>query len=101
MVSSQIHHSPQQYPDKHNTTRIYDTRNNDGLIKFNDRETEIVGTYDMATNTWLGGMIDAEHSRENGKYKIELTEENGGLIDEVRLILVDVAKTEDHFLEIM
>ncbi len=59
-------------------------RNNDGYVTFNDWETEIVGRYNMATNTWEGGMIDARtYQRENGKYTIELTEELGCRIDQV------------------
>jgi hypothetical protein len=59
-------------------------RNNDGFITFNDWETEIVGRYEMATNTWTGGMIDARtFQRENGEYTIELLEDYGALIDQV------------------
>jgi hypothetical protein len=61
-----------------------DDINGDGKISFNDFETEILGTYDMLTNTWSAGIIDARtYQRNDGVYKFELSEENGCRIDEI------------------
>ncbi len=61
-----------------------DDINGDGKIRFNDYETEILGTYDMVTNTWATGVIDARtFQRQDGIYKFELSKANGALIDEV------------------
>jgi Glucodextranase, domain B len=58
--------------------------NDDGFIRFNDFETEILGSYDMATNTWVAGIIDARtFQRNGGRYDFELSEDNGCVIDEV------------------
>ena len=52
--------------------------NNDGKISFREYETEIMGTYDLATNTWNGGVIDARtFQRNNGEYVFDLSESNG------------------------
>jgi len=46
----------------------------DGKISFGDFETEIIGTYDLATNTWKGGVYDARtFNVDNGVYPLELT----------------------------
>ena len=46
----------------------------DGKISFGDFETEIIGTYDLATNTWKGGIYDARtFNVDNGVYPLELT----------------------------
>ncbi len=51
--------------------------NMDGKISFGDFETEIIGTYDLATNTWMGGVYDARTFNVNmGIYPLELTEAN-------------------------
>lgn len=61
-----------------------DDLNGDGMIKFVDLETEILGTYDMASNTWKTGVIDARtFQRNDGMYKFELTKERGCQLDEV------------------
>ncbi len=61
-----------------------DDINGDGKIKFNDFETEILGTYDMVTNAWLAGVIDARtYQRQDGMYKFELTKDEGCQLDEV------------------
>ena len=61
-----------------------DDLNNDGKITFGDYETEVVGSYDMATNTWLGGVIDARtFQRNNGQYVFDLSEANGARINTV------------------
>ncbi|MEZ4812486.1 MAG: hypothetical protein R2883_03220 [Caldisericia bacterium] len=58
--------------------------NDDGYISFNDYETEILGTYDMAANTWISGIIDARtFQRNGGRYDFELTEAAGAVINEV------------------
>jgi hypothetical protein len=58
--------------------------NSDGKIKFNDWETEICGTYDMPSNTWRSGIIDARtFQRNSGRYDFELTKEAGARIDTV------------------
>ncbi|MCK5848640.1 MAG: copper amine oxidase N-terminal domain-containing protein, partial [Caldisericia bacterium] len=61
-----------------------DDLNDDGKISFNDYETEIIGSYSLASNTWAGGMIDARtFQRNNGKYAFTLSEENRCIIDTV------------------
>jgi hypothetical protein len=55
--------------------------NLDGKISFDQYETEIIGTYDIATNTWMGGVYDGRTFNVNmGIYPIELTEANNGRI---------------------
>ncbi len=57
----------------------------DGFIRFNDWESEILGTYNLATNTWAGGLIDARtFQRNNGHYQFKL-DENSALVDTVGL----------------
>ncbi len=52
--------------------------NGNGIVSFAERETEIVGSYNIATNTWSGGLVDARtFQRNNGIYVFELTEDNG------------------------
>lgn len=61
-----------------------DDLNGNGKVSFNDWETEIVGSYDLATNTWSSGIIDARtFQRNNGKYRMEFTENNGSRIDTI------------------
>lgn len=61
-----------------------DDINGNGKISFNDWETEILGSYDLATNTWTSGLIDARtFHKQNGLYKMEFTENNGNRIDTV------------------
>ena len=56
--------------------------NGDGKITFNEYETEILGTYNMATNTWKAGIIDARtFQRNGGRYDFDLTKDNGCVID--------------------
>lgn len=52
--------------------------NLDGKISFADYETEVMGTYDLATNTWSSGIIDGRtFMREYGIYDISMSAENG------------------------
>lgn len=52
--------------------------NLDGKISFQDYETEVMGTYDLATNTWSSGIIDGRtFMREYGIYDINLSAEKG------------------------
>ncbi|HOO97803.1 MAG TPA: hypothetical protein PKV16_06495 [Caldisericia bacterium] len=61
-----------------------DDINGDGKITFKDFETEILGTYDMTTNTWLAGIIDARtYQRQDGIYRFELNETNNCIVDEI------------------
>ncbi len=61
-----------------------DDLNGDGKISFNDWETEIIGTYDLATNTWFGGVIDARTFQvNNGVYTFRLSKEHGNVVDTV------------------
>ncbi|HPO29195.1 MAG TPA: hypothetical protein PLD35_04190 [Caldisericia bacterium] len=49
--------------------------NLDGKISFADYETEIIGTYDLASNTWEGGIYDARtFNVDNGVYPLTLDE---------------------------
>jgi hypothetical protein len=73
--------------------------NNDGKISFRDFETEIVGTYDLATNTWNGGVIDARtFQRNNGEYVFDLSETNGARINTVGLDFGGAKGTPDHVI---
>lgn len=55
--------------------------NLDGKISFSEYETEVIGTYDIATNSWMGGVYDGRTFNVNmGIYPIELTEANNGRI---------------------
>ncbi len=61
-----------------------DDRNGDGKISFNDWETEIIGSYDLATNTWHGGMIDARTFQvNNGLFRFRLSELHRCILDTV------------------
>lgn len=54
--------------------------NGDGKVSYDQDETEIMGSYDMATNTWKSGIIDARtFQRNNGIYVFEnvLTDTSG------------------------
>ncbi len=56
--------------------------NGDAKVSFADWETEICGTYNMATNTWSTGLIDARtFQRNGGLYVFELSESNGARVD--------------------
>jgi hypothetical protein len=60
--------------------------NGDGKVSFAEYETEIIGTYDLATNTWLSGLIDARtFQRDNGKYIFDLNAANGAQVTQVGL----------------
>ena len=60
----------------------YDDLDDDGKISFNAYETEIVGTYDLATNTWYGGIRDARTFQvNNGVYRFQLSKEKGCVVD--------------------
>ena len=55
--------------------------NLDGKISFGDFETEIIGTYDVASNTWAGGVFDGRtFNVDGGIYPLELTEASNTLI---------------------
>lgn len=58
-----------------------DDKNGDGHISFFERETEIIGDYDLATATWAGAFVDARtFSRNGGKYSLKIntdTDKNG------------------------
>jgi len=55
--------------------------NLDGKISFGDYETEIIGSYDLASNTWSGGLYDGRtFNVDNGVYPLELTEANNARI---------------------
>jgi hypothetical protein len=63
--------------------------NGDGKISYRDDETEILGSYDLATNTWMGGFIDARtYQRNDGKYRLALTDEAGA---QIKVVGVDIA----------
>ncbi|MCE5222845.1 copper amine oxidase N-terminal domain-containing protein [bacterium] len=55
--------------------------NADGKVSFADYETEILGAYDMATNTWSSGVVDGRtFMRENGEYSLDLSAANSSQI---------------------
>ncbi|MCE5222844.1 copper amine oxidase N-terminal domain-containing protein, partial [bacterium] len=61
-----------------------DDLNSNGKVSFNDWETEIIGTYDMATNTWSSGIIDGRtFMRGSGKYTMAFTQNNGSRLDTI------------------
>ncbi|MEZ4813425.1 MAG: hypothetical protein R2883_08160 [Caldisericia bacterium] len=52
--------------------------NENGKISFSEWETEVIGTYDLASNTWTGGMVDGRMQNYNdGMYHLNLIEEKG------------------------
>jgi hypothetical protein len=54
--------------------------NGDGKVSFADYETEIMGTFDLATNTWAGGVFDGRtFNVENGVYFMILSDSTGSL----------------------
>ncbi|MCK5847847.1 MAG: hypothetical protein KAH01_01450, partial [Caldisericia bacterium] len=58
--------------------------NEDGKIAFADYETEIMGTYDLASNTWQGGLIDGRTFNVNGgKYVFSLASDSGNQLVDV------------------
>ncbi|MCE5222846.1 hypothetical protein LLG10_01455 [bacterium] len=58
--------------------------NSDGKVSYQDYETEIIGTYDMASNTWKAGVMDARtFQRNDGTYLFDLSAENGALVDTI------------------
>jgi len=60
----------------------YDDLDEDGKISFNSYETEIIGSYDLATNTWFGGIRDARTFQvNNGIYRFQLSQEKGCVVD--------------------
>jgi Glucodextranase, domain B len=66
-------------PQSTDITEIYspytedDDLNSDGKISFDNYETEIIGTYDINTNTWTNGLIDGRtFHRQNGEYKFDV-----------------------------
>jgi len=73
--------------------------NNDGKISFREYETEIMGTYDMATNTWNGGVIDARtFHRNNGEYVFDLSESNGARVNTVGIDFGGAKGVPDHVI---
>ena len=69
--ASSWHHVGKQFAEHHDLNR-------DGKISFEDFETEVMGTYDLATNTWSSGMIDGRtFMRDNGEYRVNLSAANG------------------------
>jgi hypothetical protein len=76
-----------------------DDLNNDGKISFADFETEIIGTYDLATNTWAGGIIDARtFQRNNGQYVFDLSASNGAMITQAGLDFGGSEGDPDHVI---
>ncbi len=76
-----------------------DDLNEDGKISFADYETEIIGTYDLATNTWAGGVIDARtFQRNNGQYVFDLSDTNGAKINTVGLDFGGRKGEPDHVI---
>lgn len=61
-----------------------DDLNGDGKVSFRDYETEIIGSYDLATNTWKGGIIDGRtFNVNNGLYNFDLAETNGNQLSTI------------------
>ncbi|MCK5848604.1 MAG: hypothetical protein KAH01_05350, partial [Caldisericia bacterium] len=73
--------------------------NSDGKISFRDYETEIIGTYDMASNTWAGGLIDARtFQRNNGEYVFNLSANNGALVNTIGIDFGGPNDEPDHVI---
>lgn len=76
--------------------------NSDGWVSFNDWETEILGKYNMAANTWKSGIIDGRtFQRNNGRYDFELSADNGCLIDTIGIDFggeKGVGDPQDHII---
>ncbi len=61
----------------------YDDINGDGRISFDAYETELIGSYNISSNTWVGGIIDARtYQRNNGRYMFDMSEDNGCSIED-------------------
>ena len=61
-----------------------DDINEDGKISFADFETELLGTYDLASNTWQGGVIDGRtFNQNNGLYTFDFSHQSGNQITTV------------------
>jgi len=92
-TSSRRTYRPEQYEEA-------DDINEDMKIRFNDWETEILGTYDMVTNTWTGGLIEGRtFQRNDGLYKFVLSDKSA-IVDTVGLdfggeVVVD---QQDHLI---
>ncbi len=73
--------------------------NKDGKISFKDYETEIIGSYDLATNTWNGGLIDGRtFQRGDGVYSFTMSQENGCQIDTVGIDFGGLNNEPDHLI---
>jgi hypothetical protein len=58
---------------------VTDDKNRDNKIAFANGETEIIGTYDFATNTWYGSFIDARtFQRNDGIYNLPVSTDTVG-----------------------
>ncbi|HXK71017.1 MAG TPA: hypothetical protein PK455_06940, partial [Caldisericia bacterium] len=96
-ISSGVNNAAVQFPS------INDI-NKDGKISFNDYETEIMGTYDLATNTWVGGLVDARtFNVDSGKYIFDLSDTTGGkLVDmgaDIGFIPMGGNETQENILK--
>lgn len=92
-TSSRLTYHAEQYAD-------YNDIDKDGKVRYNKWETEILGTYDMATNTWAGGLVDGRtFQRNNGLYVFAFNE-NTALVDTVGLDFGGEVKTQeqDHII---
>ncbi len=75
--------------------------NGDTFVTFNDWETEILGKYNMATNAWSGGYIDARtFQRNSGRYDFEFGARTAANLTTVGLDFgSDSGKTQnDHII---
>jgi hypothetical protein len=88
-----------QFPAHHDLNR-------DGKISFADYETEVMGTYDMATNTWSSGVIDGRtFMREDGEFIVNLSASNGSQLTTIGYdyggmpdARAEFAKEPDHII---
>jgi len=91
------------YTSSHKQVNEWFDINNDGKVSFADYETEIIGTYDMATNTWSSGVIDGRtFQRNDGIYTFNLTSENGALVDTIGYDFggpVSINNLPDHVID--
>lgn len=77
-TSSRLTYHAEQYEKFHDI-------NADGKVSFNAWETEVLGVYDIATNTWTGGIIDGRtFQRNNGLYVFKF-DNMSATVDEVGL----------------
>ncbi|HOO96248.1 MAG TPA: hypothetical protein PKV16_00595 [Caldisericia bacterium] len=76
--------------------------NDNGKVSFGDWEIEVIGTYDLASNTWVGGMVDGRTvNRNNGIYHFDLTADGNCQITDVGIDIggFNIGRMSKHIIE--